>query len=45
MEGNQVVPSPRIAAGSTVVSDWLRLFPWTKGTQYHEDFNKVIPIS
>jgi hypothetical protein len=24
-----VVPNPRIAAGATVVSDWLRLFRWT----------------
>ena len=25
-EARQVVPNPRIAAGSTVVSDWLQLF-------------------
>jgi hypothetical protein len=26
-----VGPNPRIAAGSTVAYDWLRLFPCTKG--------------
>jgi transposase len=30
-EASQVGPNPRIAAGSTVAYDWLRLFPGTKG--------------
>jgi hypothetical protein len=29
-DARQVVPNPRIAAGSPVVSDWLRLFRGTE---------------
>jgi hypothetical protein len=38
-----VVANPRIAAGSTVVSYWLRLFSCTKDKNHHEDLKKVVP--
>ena len=34
-------PNPRIAAGSTVVSSWLRLFRCTKGKKHDADLKKV----
>ena len=40
-EGRKVVTNPRRAAGSTVVSSWLRLLGGTKGKQHQEDLKKV----
>ena len=40
-DASKVVPNPRIAAGSTVVSYWLRLFRCTKVKKHHEDLKKV----
>jgi hypothetical protein len=40
-EASQVVAHPRIAAGSTVVSDGLRLFRCTEDKKHHDDLNKV----
>jgi hypothetical protein len=37
-----VVANPRLAAGSTVVSDWLRLLRCTKVNQHHEDLKKLL---
>ena len=35
-----MVPNPRIAAGSTVVSSWLRLFRGTEDKKHHDDLKK-----
>jgi len=35
--------NPRISAGSTVASDWLRLFPCTKEKKHHAELKKVRP--
>jgi hypothetical protein len=35
--------NPRIAAGSTVGCDWLRLFECTKVKKRHEDLQKLRP--
>jgi hypothetical protein len=37
-----VVPNPRIAAGSTVVCYWLRLFRCTKDKKHHEDLKNLL---
>src|SRR5215510_14597188 len=39
-EASKVVPNPRIAAGSTVVSYWLRLFRCTEDKKHHDDLKK-----
>jgi hypothetical protein len=38
-----VVTNPRIAAGSTVVSYWLRLLRCTKDKKHHEDLKNLLP--
>jgi hypothetical protein len=35
--------NPRIAAGSTVVAYWLRLFQYVKRQRYYEDLKKLLP--
>jgi hypothetical protein len=42
MEARQVVPNPRIAAGSTVACYWLRLLRCTKVNKQHEDLKKLL---
>src|SRR6267143_2086618 len=42
-EARKVVPNPRRAAGSTVVSSWLRLFRCTHAKKQHEDLKKLLP--
>ena len=36
-------PNPRISAGSTVASSWLRLFRGTKGKKHDADLKKSLP--
>jgi hypothetical protein len=42
-DASQVVANPRISAGSTVVSDWLRLFRCTQNKKHHDDLTKLLP--
>jgi hypothetical protein len=42
-ETRQVVANPWIAAGSTVTSDWLRLFPATKEIKPYANLKKLRP--
>jgi hypothetical protein len=39
-DASQVGPHPRIAAGSTVVSYWLRLFRYTRARANQDDVKK-----
>jgi hypothetical protein len=40
---SKVVANPRIAAGATVASSWLRLFPGTQENKHPADLKKLQP--